>query len=264
VLIGAHVSGADPIGEASIRNADVVQIFLSSPRSWRRPAERDDSAKLAAAKIPVYVHAPYLVNVVSSNPEVRIPSLGMLADTVAAAARISSAGVVVHGGYATGDATFGEGLERWRTALESIEPAVPILIENTAGGDNAMARSVENLARLWERVGDLYVGLCLDTCHAWAAGEHLEGLVARVLDATNRIDLIHANDSRDPFASGRDRHANLGQGRIPAELILSVIEQADAPTVVETPEGAEAQAADIEWIRAGLRRRAPRGVDQSR
>lgn len=252
MLIGAHVPGADPLGEADRRGADVVQVFLSSPQSWRRPADRDDAELLAAAAIPIYVHAPYLINVVSPNPKVRIPSRGMLADTIAAASTIRAAGVVVHGGHATDEATFEEGLERWRKALVPIESAVPVLIENTAGGDSAMARSVDALARLWDAIGDLGVGLCLDTCHAWAAGENLEGLTGRVLAATGRIDLVHANDSRDPFASRRDRHAHLGQGEIPPELLMGVIRDADAPAVVETPGGATAQAADIEWIRAQL------------
>ncbi|HDL49377.1 MAG TPA: deoxyribonuclease IV [Actinobacteria bacterium] len=252
MLIGAHVPGANPIEEAAARNADVVQIFLSNPQSWKKPLERADAAKLASSGLPIYVHAPYLINVVSPNNRVRIPSRNMLADTVAAAASIGSAGVIVHGGHVTGDSTFVEGLERWRKALEPIEAAVPVLIENTAGGGNAMARRVEDIALLWEAVGAFGVGFCLDTCHAWAAGEDLDGIVDRIMAATGRIDLIHLNDSRDPFDSRRDRHANLGEGEIPAELLVQVVREAGAPAVVETPGGTEAQAADIAWIRERL------------
>lgn len=252
VLIGAHVPSADPLGEAAIRGAEVVQIFISNPQSWKKPLVREDAAELAASGLPIYVHAPYLINVVSPNNRVRIPSRKTLADTVAAAESIGAAGVVVHGGHVTGDGVFEDGLERWRKALEPIESTVPVLIENTAGGGKAMARRVEDIARLWETVGDLGVGLCLDTCHAWAAGEELEGIVDRVLFATGRIDLVHLNDSRDPFDSRRDRHANLGQGEIPSELLVQIVRDANAPAVVETPGGAEEQAADIAWIRERL------------
>jgi len=160
--------------------------------------------------------------------------------------------VVVHGGHATGDATFEGGLERWRKALQSIESPVPILIENTAGGEHAMARTIEDIAELWDAIGEFGIGFCLDTCHAWAAGEELEDLVSRVVGAAGRIDLVHANDSKDLFGSRRDRHTNLGDGEIPTELLIHVIRGAGAPVVVETPEGAEAQATDIAWIRDRL------------
>ena len=89
-----------------------------------------------------------------------------------------------------------------------------MLIENTAGGDNACARRFDALARLWDAIGEFEVGFCLDTCHAHAGGEDLLDVVDRVKAITGRIDLIHANDSKDAFDSGRDRHDNLGSGKI--------------------------------------------------
>ena len=83
---------------------------------------------------------------------------------------------------------------------------MPVLIENTAGGDSACARRFDALARLWDAVGDYDVGLCLDTCHAHAGGEDLVDIVDRAKAITGRIDLIHANGSKDEFDSGRDRH----------------------------------------------------------
>ena len=79
------------------------------------------------------------------------------------------------------------------------------------------------------------VGFCLDTCHAHAGGNALETVVADVLAITGRIDLVHCNDSRDDFDSGADRHANLGAGRIDADLLAAVIRDAGAPVVCETP-----------------------------
>jgi deoxyribonuclease-4 len=102
---------------------------------------------------------------------------------------------------------------------------------------------------LWDAVGEFGVGFCLDTCHAHAGGEDLLGIVDRVKAITGRIDLIHANDSRDAFDSRRDRHDNIGNGQIDPDLIVAVIRAAGAPVVVETPNGAEGQGADIAFLR---------------
>jgi deoxyribonuclease-4 len=125
-----------------------------------------------------------------------------------------------------------------------------MLIENTAGGDFAMARRFDALARLWDAVGEFDVGFCLDTCHAHAAGEELVDAVDRIKAITGRIDLVHLNDSRDAFGSGADRHANVGQGTIDPDLLVGVCAAAGAPVVVETP--AEGQAADVAFLRERL------------
>ena len=252
MLIGAHVGNAHPLEEAALRKADAVQMFASNPQSWKKPLPRDDAGELMAASIPIYVHAPYLINVVSPNNRVRIPSRKILAETLEAAGAFGATAVIVHGGHVTAEGSTEDGPERWRKALESLDNDVPVFIENTAGGEAAMARQVDDLARLWEEIGDLGVGFCLDTCHFWAAGETLDDLVERVLAATGRIDLVHCNDSRDPFDSRRDRHANLGDGEIPPEMLLEVVRRAGATVIVETPGGAEEQAADIAWLRANL------------
>jgi deoxyribonuclease-4 len=252
MLIGAHVPSEQPLREAAAVGAEVVQIFLSNPQSWRKPAPRPDAEEMRAASVPIYVHAPYLINVASPNNRVRIPSRNILADTLAAAAAVGAAGVVVHGGHVGDDEEAAAGVERWRKALEAVERPVPVLLENTAGGGNAVLREVAGLGPLWEEIGDLGVGLCLDTCHAWAAGEDLATVVDRVLSATGGIDLVHCNDSRDPAGSRRDRHANLGRGEIPPDLLVAVVSAAGAPVVVETPDGDGAQAADIAWLRKRL------------
>ncbi|MDN6762519.1 TIM barrel protein, partial [Acidipropionibacterium jensenii] len=96
------------------------------------------------------------------------------------------------------------------------------------------------------------VGFCLDTCHAFAAGLDMTTLVDDIHAVTGRIDLVHANDSQGPAGSGRDRHANLGQGQIDPDELVRVIRAAGAPVVVETPGGAQDQAADIAWLRERL------------
>ncbi len=247
--IGAHVPSEHPLAEAAERNADLVQIFLSNPQSWRKPAPRADAAELANSPIPVIVHAPYLINVCADDNRVRIPSRKILQETCDAASEIAATAVVVHGGHVTGDGPQEEGITRWRKALEVLDTDRQVLIENTAGGDKAVARRVEWIARLWEEIGSYGVGFVFDTCHSWAGGEPFDELVERIIAATGRIDLVHANDSKDGFDSRRDRHQNLGSGEIPAEQLARAIVTAGAPIVVETPGGVAEQAADIGWIR---------------
>ena len=111
-----------------------------------------------------------------------------------------------------------EGYENWAKAVARIDRPVPMLIENTAGGDQAMARGLDGVARLWDAIADAggsgEVGFCLDTCHAFASGEDLSTVVDRAKAITGRIDLVHCNNSRDEFGSGRDRHAGMEKGTI--------------------------------------------------
>jgi len=254
--IGAHIRSDDPLGAAASRDADLVQMFLSAPQSYKAPKPRDDAEGLIASGLPIYVHAPYLMNPASPNNRIRIPSRKTIAQTMEAAAAIGARGVIVHGGHVGDDEELAVGFERWRKLFEYADDGweVPLLIENTAGGGHAVARELKNYGPLWEEIGDCNVGVCLDTCHAWAAGEDLADAVDRLRAMTGRIDLIHCNDSRDPHNSRRDRHANLGKGEIPPELLLQVIRSADTDVVVETPDGEEGggQKADIAWLRSSL------------
>ncbi len=250
--IGAHVSDADPLAAAAERDADLVQFFLADPQGWTKPAPRDDAARLRAADVTLYVHAPYVLNVATTNNRIRMPSRKLLAQHAAAAAAIGARGLIVHGGHVGAGEDPQVGFDNWRKTVERMEAPLPILIENTAGGDNAMARRLDNLARLWDAVDGYDVGFCLDTCHAHAGGEELVDLVDRVLAITGRIDLLHANDSKDPFGSGRDRHDNLGAGAIDPKLLVAVVEAAGAPVVCETPGGVAGQAADIAFLRSSL------------
>jgi deoxyribonuclease-4 len=238
VLIGSHVNQADPLAIAAAEDADLVQIFLGDPQSWKKPPPRDDVEELRASPVPVYVHAPYLVNLASPNNRIRIPSRKILQNTCDAAAEIGARAVIVHGGHVTDDDEPGAGFLRWRKGLDQLETEVPVYLENTAGGDHAMARHFDTIAGLWEAIGDKGIGFCLDTCHAWAAGEALVDAVDRIKAITGLIDLVHCNDSKDAAGSGADRHANIGTGTIDPELLVAVVAAAGAPVVCETaPEG---------------------------
>jgi deoxyribonuclease-4 len=161
---------------------------------------REDAETLKASDIPVYVHAPYLINVASPNNRVRIPSRKILANTLERAEEIGAAAVIVHGGHAEDGVE--HGFRRWWKVFEEMgKPRVPVFIENTAGGENAMARKIP-----------------------------------RVLEATGRIDLLHANSSRDAPGSGADRHANFDGGKMDPDVIVDMVKASKAPAVIcETP-----------------------------
>jgi deoxyribonuclease-4 len=250
--IGIHLGRDDPLAQGTARGADCVQFFLGDPNGWKVPPPGEDAADLAAADMVVYVHAPYGINLASPNNRIRIPSRKLLADTCAGAAAVGAAGVIVHGGHVTDGGDLAEGFARWRKAMDQLESEVPVLLENTAGGNHAMARRFDTLARLWDRIGDTGIGFCLDTCHAHAGGEDLDGIVDRVKVITGRIDLVHANDSKDKADSGRDRHQNLGKGQIDLDTLVGIVQAAGAPVICETPGGVAEHRADIELLRARL------------
>ena len=256
--IGAHLHDGDPLAEALAAGADAVQFFLGDPQGWKAPTFPGDGdpaeirSAFAAADVHAYIHSPYGINVASPNNRIRIPSRKLLAQQLEAAAAVGAKGLIVHGGHVTADVDPRQGYDSWRKAIERIDRPLPMLIENTAGGDGAMARSLEAIARLWDAVnaggGGGEVGFCLDTCHANSAGEDLADIVDRVKAITGRIDLVHCNNSRDEFGSGRDRHAGLTSGTIDPSLILGVVRAAGAPVICETPD----PAADIRWLRGQL------------
>jgi deoxyribonuclease IV len=255
-LVGAHVDSADPLAAAKATGADIAQFFLADPQDWKAPTEHEHADEIRTTDLTIYVHAPYVLNVATMNNRIRMPSRKLLGQHAAAAVGIGAKGLIVHGGHVNAGDDPMLGVDNWRkTFARQAEEGgfgLPILIENTAGGTNAMARRFDRLALLWDAIGEYGPGFCLDTCHAHAGGEDLVGIVERVLAITGRIDLVHANDSRDAFDSGADRHANFGSGRIDPVVIAEVCRLAGSDVLVETPGGPEGQGADIDYLRAHL------------
>jgi deoxyribonuclease-4 len=260
--IGAHVGQEDPVGEALARGATLSQFFLGDPQGYKGPEFRyagGAEALRAAAEehgIDLYVHAPYIINVATTNNRIRIPSRKLLQQHMDAAASIGAKGLIVHGGHVNKDDDPEKGFDNWRKAVEATDIKVPLLIENTAGGTNAMTRYLDRIGRVWDAIsgaesGD-QVGFCLDTCHAHAGGNDLSTVVEKVLAVTGRIDLVHANDSRDAFDSGADRHTNFGNGEIDPDELAGVVRAAGVPVVCETPGGAAEHKADFDWLRERL------------
>lgn len=244
--VGCHFDIADVVAEAKHAKANAAQVFLADPQKWKvgEIAYPGGSAALkqdaAAASLEIYVHAPYLINVASLNNRVRIPSRNLLKATISGAAKIGAKGVIVHGGHLKDGEDLVAGFVNWRKAIDDLKPekGVKVLIENTAGGKNAMARELPQIEWLWQAVASSLnadqVGFTLDTCHAWAAGLDLATVVEDITKITGKIDLIHLNNSRDAFGSGADRHAPLGNGTIPEELLIHIVKTAKAPVIIES------------------------------
>ena len=270
--VGAHVpvAGRGLVGTGLARareiGAEVVQVFVANPRGWATPPgdpARDEAFREACRerRIPAYVHAPYLINFGSDNAVTRERSAESLRHSLYRARAIGAAGVVVHTGSAVG--TEPDGGSRYATALalvrEGVRPLLDeldamgedapwLLLEPTAGQGRSLCSRMEDLAEYTEAL-DRHprVGVCLDTCHAFAAGHDLAaaGGVGAALDALaasagpGRLKLIHANDSADAVGSHRDRHANIGAGRIgagPFRELFAHPATAGVPLVLETPD----------------------------
>ncbi|MET0967140.1 MAG: deoxyribonuclease IV [Nakamurella sp.] len=256
VHVGAREDDADPLDEAKTSGADGVQIFLADPQGWKTPKPHPHTAELKGSDLQVYVHAPYIVNVATTNNRIRIPSRKLLLTHAKAAAAIGAKGLIVHGGHVLANDDQAVGYENWRKVFERQQEdggfPLPILIENTAGGDKAMTRHLESIAKLWDMVGEFGAGFVLDTCHAWASGIDLATAVADVKAITGRIDLVHCNNSRDEAGSGRDRHAPLASGEIATQALIDVVQAAGAPVILETPGGPDERASEITLLRDAL------------
>lgn len=258
--VGAHVSAKNPLAEAAKLGAEAIQVFLGSPRGWKAPAKQHRlAAVLAGSEKPVFVHAPYLVNLCSGDSEVRQKSVNSLAANLWSASSIGARGVVVHGGHATDG---GDPHKRWKEAFAQladviVETGVPLLVENTASGENAAAVTPGGLAKVLElgnkavkgwRGSGPAVAAVLDTCHGWAAG--WTGAGFKLLE-DEMVALIHANGSADRHGSRVDHHTNFEdeENKVADFLLVEIFAKYSAPVVVETPGGVEGQSADVAYLK---------------
>jgi deoxyribonuclease-4 len=280
--LGAHVSVAGGVAtafeRASALGCDAIQIFVKNANQWRaRPLEEGEAAAFRAAHAAgrvgaVMAHASYLINLAAADPQVLSLSLQALADELERCGRLGVAGLVLHPGAHLG-AGEEAGLDRAAAALDRTLAAMPglrtrVLLENTAGQGSCLGHRLEHLAALRARLPAARrrrVGVCIDTCHAFAAGYPIHepaGWSDFVAEVAGRLGLgtlgcIHVNDSLRPWGSRRDRHAHIGEGLLGLETFARLLAEpalAAVPMIVETEPGKDmaGHVRDLEVLR-GLR-----------
>ncbi|MFC0597131.1 deoxyribonuclease IV [Streptomyces palmae] len=276
--IGAHVPVAGGLAATGLPyaraiGAETVQVFVANPRGWATPEgnpAQDEMFRAACAEesVPAYVHAPYLINFGSHTPATVERSCDSLRHSLRRGRAIGARGVVVHTGSATG------GRERAVALAQVRERVLPLLdeldheddpwllLEPTAGQGSSLCALVDELGPYVEAL-DRHprLGVCLDTCHAFAAGHDLAapGGMKQMLDelvsvvGPGRLRLIHANDSKDVVGAHKDRHENIGAGHIGAEPFAELFRHPateGVPLVIETPGPQDNYAADLTRLRA--------------
>ncbi|HWC35730.1 MAG TPA: deoxyribonuclease IV [Mycobacteriales bacterium] len=271
--VGGHVIGGTGSGISYARRvgAEALQVFVSNPRGWAvpKPALAADAAfadECRDHRLALFVHAPYLVNLASPTARTREQSIASLRHCMERSTRLGARGVVVHAGSAVDrahrDMAVGVVRDLLAPMLDDLTDESPdLLIEPTAGGGEALASSVEDLEPLFTALGHHpRLGVCLDTCHAFAAGHDLAtpGGVRRTLNSLvravgrGRLKLVHANDSKDGLGSKRDRHTPVGQGSIGTEPFAELFRHPatrGVPVIIETPGGVDGHRRDIELLK---------------
>jgi len=286
VRIGAHVSVAGglerAVGNARAVACESLQVFVSNARGWAQPpvdpaADERFRGDLEAAGLgPLFVHAPYLVNFASASPVTRERSREVVAATLAKAAAIGAAGVVVHAGAALASGR-SAGLASTREALLPLADAITapgtsgagpgvavagpdLVLELTAGTRGSLASRFDEMAELLAACDHHpRLKVCIDTCHAQAAGYDLgdPAGATKALDelfATlgDRVVLVHANDSRDPVGAGRDRHCPIGTGTIGDQGFAAILAHpglAALPVITETTGDPDQMATDLSRLK---------------
>ncbi|MER5871724.1 deoxyribonuclease IV [Streptomyces sp. NPDC002044] len=275
--VGGHVpvaGGLAKVGLAYAREmrAEAVQVFVANPRGWATPTgspAQDERFRAGCAEgsIPAYVHAPYLINFGSHNGATVEKSVESLRHSLRRGREIGALGVVVHTGSATGgrprEAAYAQIREHMLPLLDELthEDDPFLLLESTAGQGSSLCSTAEEFGPYFEALErHPMLGICLDTCHVFAAGHDLAepGGTKLTLDllvdtvGEGRLKLVHANDSEAAVGAHRDRHANIGRGHIGraafAELFTHPAMEG-VPLITETPGGPEGHAADVALLK---------------
>lgn len=274
--IGAHTPTTGGMARRSIAyaqevGAEVIQVFASSPRMWAMPdskPELDEAYKVKAAELDIhtYIHAPFLINLGSPTEATYLNSLASTAYSLGRAKDINALGVVIH----TGSAVDVSNVEKaWSQIHEGMMPILNaldddspfLLLEPTAGQGQSLVKKLDDLA-MYLKALEYHpkVGICLDTCHVFAAGHDISvpgGMTATIdllveVAGLERFRLVHANDSMDICGALKDRHQNIGEGHIgtdPFKELLSHPAVANAPLILETPGMEEMHSKEVALLK---------------
>jgi deoxyribonuclease-4 len=267
VLIGSHATVAGGLASGGLAyaaevQAEVIQVFASNPRGWAQPpGDPEQDARLRESGLPVFIHAPYLINLGSADPSVAQKSAAAVAFALRRGEQTGARGVVVHTGSAVGwsrPEALRQAGELLRPILDGIGDDGPdLLLEPMAGQGQMLCARAEELGPYLDALErHPKAGVCLDTCHMFAAGHDLaapggvDDMLRAVAEAAGpcQVKLVHANDSQLGCGSRRDRHEVIGKGMIGVEPFRSLLAHpalAGVAFVAETPGGKEAHARDI-------------------
>lgn len=270
--IGAHVPVAGGLATGGLKyaaeiGAEAIQVFVSNPRGWAQAAGKPgEDARLRDDPMPVYVHAPYLINLGSPSEDTLTRSVESIRHSLRRGRDIGALGVVVHTGSAVSqsyEAAMAQVRERLLPLLEEIpEDGPDLLLEPMAGQGKMLCATVDQLGPYFERLENHpKLGVCLDTCHVFAAGHDLttpdgvDSTLKLLVDTVGagRLKLVHTNDSKDVCGSFKDRHENIGLGKIgetPFATLLHHPVVAGVPFVIETPgRSPEPHRTDVETLK---------------
>lgn len=256
--IGAHVSVSGGAEKAIQRQKDVGgncgQIFAGSPRGWKvaeyseEEAEQFSEARKESDQSPYCIHSTYLVNLATPKDDLFEKSVNCLQQELYAAEILGIEYVVFHPGSHTGSGRE-NGIERIVEGIEELEipEEVTLLLENTAGKGTTIGKSFGELRQIMDEVEDDSVAVCVDTCHAHAAGyelreengfnDFLQELEEDL--GLENVELLHLNDSKDEKGSEKDNHEHIGEGNIGEKGFRNIVNNEkleDKPMVLETPE----------------------------
>jgi len=269
VLLGAHVSTAGGARNAPGRGAEIgataIQIFTKQPNRWAESLLDEAECRACSEGIREHgigfanAHDSYLINLATADPELRAKSLASFRAELQRSVNLRLDAVVTHPGNAT-DGDRARGLAQNAALIEQALAEVPgrtmVLLETTAGAGSVLGSTFEELAEMIERISPAQrerVGICLDTCHVYSAGYDVrgdyDGVMRHLADVVglDRLRLFHLNDSKNPFASRKDRHENIGEGSLgdePFRRIMTDERFAAVPKVLETPKGDDLVTAD--------------------
>jgi deoxyribonuclease-4 len=274
-FIGAHLSTSQGLA-AMVRTAveigaECLQMFTASPQQWRdKSYKAEDIAAFHAALAetgvgPVASHESYLINLASVDPALLEKSRAAFLQEIARCDALRLPMVIIHWGSFK-DSTLEEGLQRLADSLNLLIPpaeeaGVQIVLETTAGQGSYLGGDFAQFARLFERVAQQErLGVCLDTCHVFAAGYDLrteEGYATTWAEfdryiGLDRLQAMHLNDTDKLLASHADRHSNIAQGQLGPDTFRRLLHDPnlrDVPKFLETPGGVEAYAADLARLR---------------
>jgi deoxyribonuclease IV len=266
--LGAHVSSAGGVQNAPARSMElgavVLQLFTKQPSRWAEPVltqEQSTAYRAAATQHGIrasVAHDSYLINLASPDPVLRQRSLDSFTGELRRCSALGIGWVVTHPGNAT-DGDMASGLVRNSEAVQQALEAtsdVVVLFETTAGAGRVLGATFQELARLIDGIPSTLqgrVGVCMDSCHVWAAGYDLrdayDDVVRRFDDEVGigRIQLFHLNDSVGGLGSRRDRHAHIGMGALGDEPFRRLVLDdrfSTVPKLLETPKDDDAVAAD--------------------